>query len=76
MKDFIITKIDEIAFLTVSPDEILWLTGILDSITVVELAVEIENEFNIKIPIEEINEDNFQSVNSLMSYIEEKQKAK
>jgi len=76
MKDFIITKIDEIAFLTVSPDEVLWLTGILDSITVVELAVEIENEFNIRIPIEEINEDNFQSVNSLMSYIEEKQKEK
>ncbi len=75
MKDFLINKIDEIAFSTVEVDEPLWSSGILDSITIVELAVEIENEYNISIPFDEIIEDNFQTVSNLLVYIDKKLKA-
>lgn len=72
MKDFLIEKIDEIAFSTVEPDEKLWESEILDSITVVELAVEIENEYGIKIPFDEIVVENFETVNLLIAYINKK----
>ena len=72
MKDFLINTIEEIAFSTVDKDEALWSSKILDSITVIELAVEIENKFNIKIPVEDIIEDNFQTVSNMMNYIDSK----
>jgi acyl carrier protein len=72
MKDFLIEKIDEIAFSTVEPNDKLWESEILDSITVVELAVEIENEFGIKIPFDEIVVENFETVNLLIDYINRK----
>ena len=72
MKDFLINTIEEIAFSTVEADEALWSSKILDSITVIELAVEIENKFNIKIPVEDIIEDNFQTVSNMMTYIDSK----
>ncbi len=72
MKDFLIEKIDEIAFSTVEPDDKLWESEILDSITVVELAVEIENEYSIKIPFDEIVVENFETVNLLIKYITNK----
>lgn len=75
MEAFIISAIEEVSFTEVTKDEALWSSGILDSITIVELAVEIENEFNIKIPIEDIIEDNFQTVQNLMNYISTKQNA-
>ena len=73
MKSFLLDKIEEIAFSTVEINEPLWSSGILDSITIVELAVEVENEFGIKIPFDEIIEDNFQTVSNLMAYISKKQ---
>jgi len=72
MKDFLIDKIDEIAFSTVEADDKLWASEILDSITVVELAVEIETEYGIKIPFDEIIVENFETVNLLMGYINKK----
>ena len=76
MEVFLINTIEEIAFSEVEVDEALWSSKILDSITVIELAVEIENKFNIKIPIEEIIEDNFQTVSNMMIYIDSKLGAK
>lgn len=76
MEDFLIDKIEEIAFSTVTKDEALWSSSILDSITIVELAVEIENEFDIKIPFDQIIEDNFQTVSNMINYIERKVNAK
>jgi len=72
MKDFLIEIIDEIAFTRVDLDEKLWETQVLDSITVVELAVEIENEYNIKIPFDEVIVENFETVNLLIDYINKK----
>jgi len=72
MKDFLIEKIDEIAFSTVEENDKLWASEILDSITVVELAVEIEHEYGIKIPFDEIIVENFETVNLLIAFITKK----
>ncbi|MFK7757067.1 MAG: acyl carrier protein [Flavobacteriales bacterium] len=72
MEEFLFAKIDEIAFTEVAKEEALWSSGVLDSITVVELAVEVENEFNISIPFEEIIVENFETVERLVAYIQKK----
>ncbi|MFA7273724.1 MAG: phosphopantetheine-binding protein [Crocinitomicaceae bacterium] len=73
MEDFLKSKIEEIAFSEVERSEKLWNTGILDSITIVELAVEIEEEYGIKIAFDEIIEDNFMTIDQLIVFIEKKQ---
>lgn len=72
MEEFLKDKIEEIAFETVELEDSLWKEKILDSITIVELAVEIENEYGIKIPFEEIIEDNFETLSRLIPYLEGK----
>jgi len=74
MKTFLIDKIEELAFSTVEVEDSLWGSGVLDSITVVELAAEIEDEYGISIPFDEIITDNFETVSRLIIYIEKKQK--
>jgi len=74
MEVFLKQKIEEIAFSSVEKDDSLWKSGVLDSITIVELAVEIENEFNISIPFEEITEDRFETLALIIKFIEQKQK--
>lgn len=73
MEDFLKSKIEEIAFSEVERSDKLWNTGILDSITIVELAVEIEEEYGIKIAFDEIIEDNFMTLDQLIVFIEKKQ---
>ncbi len=72
MEEFLIAKVDEIAFTEVGLDDSLWQSGVLDSITVVELAVEVENEYEISVPFEEIIEDNFETLARLIAYITKK----
>lgn len=72
MENFIIDKIQEIAFASVAVDDPLWTSKVLDSITLVELIVEIESEFNIKVPFNEITEDHFETVSRMIKYIESK----
>ena len=72
MKTFLIEKIEEIAFASVDVDEELWESGILDSITIVELVVEIENEFNISVPFNEIVTDHFGTVSKMINFINSK----
>jgi acyl carrier protein len=72
MENFIIDKIEEIAFTTVSKTDSLWEEKVLDSITIVELVVELENEFKIKIPFNEIIVENFETVERIVTYIQTK----
>ena len=72
MEAFLKETISEIAFSDVENDDLLWETGILDSITIIELSVEIERKYGIKIPIQEVVIENFGSVNKLITYIESK----
>jgi acyl carrier protein len=72
MENFLIDKIDELAFTKVMKTDKLWESKILDSISIVELVVEIENEYSIKIPFNEIVVENFETVELIMKYIESK----
>lgn len=70
MEEIIINKIEEIAFKRVQPSDSLWKEKVLDSITIVELVVELEAEFSISIPFNEIIEDNFETVEQIVRYIQ------
>ena len=72
MKNFLIEKIEEIAFETVEENDSLWESRVLDSITIVELAVEIEAECDIKIGFDEIIVENFDTVARIIKFIETK----
>jgi acyl carrier protein len=69
---FLTDKIEEIAFSTVEAGDALWTSRILDSITIVELVVEIELEYGITIPFNEIIEDNFETIDNMVKYISAK----
>jgi acyl carrier protein len=72
MKAFIIDKIEEIAFSRVEPEDSLWESGVLDSITIVELATELEVEYDVNIPFDEIITDNFETVARIVNYLNRK----
>jgi len=66
---FLISKIEEIAFTKVGLTDPLLSSGVLDSVNVVELSVEIERYLGIQIPFEEINAANFHSIQSISDYV-------
>lgn len=72
MEKFIIDKIEEITFTEVGPTDSLWEEKVLDSITIVELVVELENEYKIKIPFNEIVTENFETVERIVAYLKSK----
>ncbi len=61
MREVILKRIEEATFKKVIADEPLISSGLLDSITLVELAVAIEEEFDIKIPFTDVNPQNFEN---------------
>jgi acyl carrier protein len=70
--EFLRSEIKKIAFREVKDDELLLKSGVLDSITAVDLAVSLEEKYSIKIPFTDINEQNFGSVNDIATYLESK----
>ncbi len=56
-------------------DEDLFDAGVLDSLGTVELIVEIESIFNIKVPISEFGREDWNTVNKIIQGIEELQHA-
>ena len=44
-------------------------TGILDSMTFVTLLAELEQEFDVRIPVEDLEVDNFRSLASIETYV-------
>lgn len=72
IQEFVEEKIEEITFRKVTPDDLLWSENILDSINIIELVVEIENEFSIQIPTSDIVLENFEKLDSIVKYIETK----
>ena len=46
--------------------------GYLDSMGIVELLTEIEDRFDIEIPIEEFDIDSFDTINKIVKYIQAK----
>lgn len=62
--------VEELTFKKVTVDEPLYTSNLIDSMGTVDLALMLEDEFNIKIGTEDIIEPNFDSVEKLTVYIQ------
>lgn len=58
--------VEEIAFKKVEIDEPLYTSNLIDSMGTVDLAMMLEEEFNIKIDTRDIIESNFDSIEKLV----------
>ncbi len=72
MIDIIKDKIKEIAFKKVGDNDELYLSGILTSILVVDLATTLEEEFGVTIPFNEITMETFSTPILIQKFIESK----
>lgn len=68
-------KIKEVSFNSVESSQSLIASGLLDSITIVDLAVALESEFSISIPFNEVSPEHFETVESIEKLIRSKIKA-
>ncbi|MBL7047353.1 MAG: acyl carrier protein [Candidatus Marinimicrobia bacterium] len=57
---------------SISPDEDLLMQGIIDSLGILKLATFIEETFGIQVTDEDMVPENFQNLNSLKEFIEQK----
>lgn len=77
IKSEVIEIIDELFMEYVSDmmDEDLFDAGVLDSMGTVELIVEIENRFDIRVPVTEFGRDDWNTANKIIAGIVELQNA-
>lgn len=77
IKSEVIEIIDELFMEDVSDimDEDLFDAGVLDSMGTVELIVEIENRFDIRVPVTEFGRDDWNTANKIIVGIVELQNA-
>ncbi|HEW3502097.1 TPA: D-alanine--poly(phosphoribitol) ligase subunit DltC [Streptococcus pneumoniae] len=77
IKSEVIEIIDELFMEDVSDmmDEDLFDAGVLDSMGTVELIVEIENRFDIRVPVTEFGRDDRNTANKIIAGIVELQNA-
>ena len=73
IKSEVIEIIDELFMEDVSDmmDEDLFDAGVLDSMGTVELIVEIENRFDIRVPVTEFGRDDWNTANNIVEGITE-----
>ncbi|MCB0482051.1 MAG: acyl carrier protein [Flavobacteriales bacterium] len=69
---FLKAEIESLTFEEVETNVPLISTKILDSITVVDLAVAIEDEYKIKVPLNEVTEEEFDTIERMAKYIQNK----
>lgn len=77
MEDIAITEvvkacIKTISFKTVTNTDTLIESGILDSISLIDLATSLEEAFSIQIPLVDINKQQFATVLTIAHYIKAK----
>ena len=77
IKSEVIEIIDELFMEDVSDmmDEDLFDAGVLDSMGTVELIVEIENRFDIRVPVTEFGRDDWNTANKIIAGLVELQNA-
>ncbi|KXW20575.1 D-alanyl carrier protein DCP [Streptococcus pneumoniae] len=77
IKSEVIEIIDELFMEDVSDmmDEDLFDAGVLDSMGTVELIVEIENRFDIRVPVTEFGRDDWNTANKIIAGVVELQNA-
>ncbi|MDZ7719322.1 MAG: acyl carrier protein [Balneolaceae bacterium] len=73
IKAFILTDIANDPNLSISDDDDLLGSGIIDSMGIMKLVAFIENEAGVKIPPGEIVIENFMNLNAIEQYLEKKQ---
>lgn len=71
-KTLIRQEVENVVFRSVNDDDALLEQNILDSVGAVDLAVALEGAFGISIPFVDINKQHFQSVLSLLEYVQKK----
>ena len=73
VKSQVIEIIDELFMEDVSDmmDEDLFDAGVLDSMGTVELIVELENRFNIRVPVSEFGRDDWNTANKIVEGVTE-----
>ncbi|HLP54253.1 MAG TPA: phosphopantetheine-binding protein [Fluviicola sp.] len=71
LKQFIQDEIMNLAFVQVGEDDSIVKSKLLDSITVVDLLVSIEEHIGKKIPQHLINEDNFDTINRICATLQQ-----
>ena len=77
VKSQVIEIIDELFMEDVSDmlDEDLFDAGVLDSMGTVELIVELENRFGIRVPVSEFGRDDWNTANKIVEGVTELQNA-
>ena len=77
VKSQVIEIIDELFMEDVSDmmDEDLFDAGVLDSMGTVELIVELENHFGIRVPVSEFGRDDWNTANKIVEGVMELQNA-
>lgn len=77
VKSQVIEIIDELFMEDVSDmmDEDLFDAGVLDSMGTVELIVELENRFGIRVPVSEFGRDDWNTTNKIVEGVTELQNA-
>ena len=58
-----------------SPEDDLLASSVLDSLTLVQLLFDLEHRFGVTIPLEELEIDDFRSVNSIASLVQARSSA-
>ncbi|QQR86440.1 MAG: acyl carrier protein [Flavobacteriales bacterium] len=71
-KTIIKQEVENVVFRSVNDDDALLEQNILDSVGAVDLAVALEGAFGISIPFVDINKQHFQSVLTLLEYVQKK----
>ena len=77
VKSQVIEIIDELFMEDVSDmmDEDLFDAGVLDSMGTVELIVELENRFGIRVPVSEVGREDWNTANKIVDGVTELQNA-
>ena len=77
VKSQVIEIIDELFMEDISDmmDEDLFDAGVLDSMGTVELIVELENRFGIRVPVSEFGRDDWNTANKIVEGVTELQNA-
>lgn len=73
IKEFIIEEVESLTFTKVTEKDPLLSSKLLDSITVVDLAVAIEDQTGIEIPFTEISIENFDNIDLIIEFLKSKQ---
>jgi len=70
LEQYIVTKIHKQPNRRISPDEPLISSGLIDSFSLMDLALFVEDTYGVRIEDTELNADTFDSLNQLASLIE------